>query len=192
MQIPLPDRPPAFVQPAADACAGCLTYYYNYSFATLCHCVAHCALDCCVCVYLDLKHPYPTKSGVSLSLFPFAELSNGPALWYVFRISLFWTDFDCSTSSGLIRRWWDLHCRFPYCFIVLRPLYLCYFAFSKIIIVLGSHFVFSYMGILRKINVGIANVPLEVIFNAEKLLKLYFCSFLRFSSLLQIFKLFVA
>lgn len=45
----------------------CLTYYNNYSFATLCHCV-HIVLDCCV--YLDLKHPYP-KSGVSLSLFQF-------------------------------------------------------------------------------------------------------------------------
>lgn len=41
-------------------------------------------------------------------------------------------DFDCSTSSGLIRRWWDLHCGFPYCFIVRLPLYLCYFAFSKL------------------------------------------------------------
>lgn len=87
----------------------CLTYYYNYSFATLCHCVhiVHIVLDCCV--YLDLKQPYP-KSGVSLSLFQFLI----PATRYPWSVSHLsdlslvshfpFLDFDCSTSSELSRR----------------------------------------------------------------------------------------
>lgn len=69
--------------------------------------------------------------------FPFSNSRYPlPAARDPFLISLVshfpFLDFDCSTSSGLIRRWWDLHCGFPYCFIVRLPLYLCYFAFSKL------------------------------------------------------------
>lgn len=74
----------------------CLTYYYNYSFATLCHCaihIVHIVLDCCV--YLDLKQPYP-KSGVSLSLFQFPIPATRYPLYVIrfssslsFRISLY-------------------------------------------------------------------------------------------------------
>lgn len=83
----------------------CLTYYYNYSFATLCHCaihIVHIVLDCCV--YLDLKQPYP-KSDVSLSLFQFPIPAARDPFLILSLVSHFpFLDFDCSTSSGLIRR----------------------------------------------------------------------------------------
>lgn len=123
----------------------CLTYYYNYSFATLCHCaihIVHIVLDCCV--YLDLKQPYP-KSGVSLSLFQF-PIPAARCTWSVsyplsrFAFPFSW--FRLLNFFGANPTLMGFALWIPVLFYCSPAALFMLFCFFKIIIVLGSDFAF--------------------------------------------------